>query len=92
MIKHDPYAPCLIVKRPRKTRDSFDSLSPSGEYIKCLIKREERIFFSDLMASFAADPDTDIHTKIMIVRRLKEILLKTESILEELREDDLLDQ
>ena len=90
-IEPDEYCPRLIVKRPRKIKNSGTTLSQTMQPYQQIIKYNESLFIEDPFYNLIANTSIDNQAKLKTAKQLKELSEKLERMIQERIEGELMD-
>ncbi len=90
-IEPDVYCPRLIIKRPKKIKNSYTVLSQTKEPFQQIIKENESLFIEDLFYKLIANPEINNQAKLQTTKQLKELAEKIDLIIQEKIEEEQID-
>jgi|GEM_PF-3623552 len=87
-IEPDVYCPRLIIKRPKKVKNSHTVLSQTMQPFQKIIKENESLFIEDPFYNLIANPNIDNQDKLQTAIQLKELAEKIERMIQEKIEEE----
>ena len=90
-IEPDDYCPRLIIKRPKKIKNSRTVLSQTMQPFQQIIKENESLFIEDPFYNLIANPSIGNQAKLQTAMQLKELAEKIERMVQEQIEEVQMD-
>lgn len=90
-VEPDAYCPRLIIKRPKKIKNSCTVLSQTMQPFQQIIKENESLFIEDPFYNLIANPSIGNQAKLQTAMQLKELVEKIERMVQENIEEEQMD-
>jgi hypothetical protein len=82
-IEPDAYCPRLIIKRPKKIKNTYTVLSQTMHPFAKIIRDDESLFLEDPLYNLVANSRIDNQVKLKTATQLKELAEKLERMIRE---------